>query len=136
MTACFKTKKSLGYTKISKSQALTWLTSVIKRKLICKKMSWLLAIDFFNAAASFSWDKPPIYLHLTFAIVQFEISNWIFSVFKTWILQATADRKIKTVKQTWYFKLDNFENQVKIDRGIVTDLTRFSRFWILKNLIN
>ena len=41
---------------------------------------------------------PPIYLHLIFAILQFEISslmNWIFSLFQTWILQATAGRKIQ-----------------------------------------
>ena len=39
-----------------------------------------------------------IYLHLIFAILLFEMSslmNWIFSLFQTWILQATAGRKIQ-----------------------------------------
>ena len=54
-----------------------------------------------------------IYLHLIFAIIQLEISNWmnlIFILFQTWILQATACRKIqfklgnKSVYQTRYFK--------------------------------
>ena len=42
--------------------------------------------------------QTPIYLHLIFAILQFEISslmNWIFSLFQTWILQATAGKKIQ-----------------------------------------
>ena len=41
-------------------------------------------------------DLPPIYLHLIFAILQFEVSslmNLIFSLFQTWILQATFGRK-------------------------------------------
>ena len=40
--------------------------------------------------------KPPIYLHLLFAIFQFEIlslMNLIFSIFQTGILQAAAGRK-------------------------------------------
>ena len=40
----------------------------------------------------------PIYLDSIFAIFLFEISswtNWIFSIFQTWILQATAGRKLK-----------------------------------------
>ena len=39
-----------------------------------------------------------ICLHSIFVILQFEISslmNWIFSLFQTWILQATAGRNIK-----------------------------------------
>ena len=65
-------------------------------------------------------------MHLIFAIIQFKISNlmnWIFSLFQTWILQATAGRKIQfkiekknPVHQTWYFKLENCKNQVQIDR--------------------
>ena len=42
--------------------------------------------------------NPPIYLHLSFAILQFEIfslMNFIFSLFQIWILEATADRKIQ-----------------------------------------
>ena len=41
---------------------------------------------------------PSIYLHSIFVILQFEISslkNRIFSLFQTWILQATAGRKIQ-----------------------------------------
>ena len=41
---------------------------------------------------------PPIYLHLIFAILQFEIFSlmkWIFSLFQTGILQTTAGRKIQ-----------------------------------------
>ena len=44
------------------------------------------------------WAIPYIYLHLIFTISQFEISslmNLITSQFQTWILQATADRKIQ-----------------------------------------
>ena len=39
-----------------------------------------------------------IFLHLIFIILQFETSslmNWLFSLFQTWILQATAGRKIQ-----------------------------------------
>ena len=42
--------------------------------------------------------KTPIYLNLIFTIFQFKISslmNWIFSLFQTWILQATTGRKIQ-----------------------------------------
>ena len=44
-----------------------------------------------------------ICLHSIFVILQFEISslmNWIFSLFQTWILQATAGRKIQFICQT------------------------------------
>ena len=43
-------------------------------------------------------EYPPTYLHSIFAILQFEISslmNLIFSLFQTWISQATAGRKIQ-----------------------------------------
>ena len=48
--------------------------------------------------------SPPIYLHLIFAILQFGISSleslvwwtwFLHSLFQTWILQATAGRKIQ-----------------------------------------
>ena len=42
--------------------------------------------------------NPPIYLNSIFAIFQFKISsltNLIFTLFQTWILQATAGRKIQ-----------------------------------------
>ena len=69
-----------------------------------------------------------IYLNWIFTILQFEISslmNWIFSLFQTWILQATAGRKIQfklgkhPVHQTRYFKKENCKNQVQIDRGSI-----------------
>ena len=42
--------------------------------------------------------SPRLYLHYIFAILQFEISslmNLIFSLFQTWILQATSGRRIQ-----------------------------------------
>ena len=39
--------------------------------------------------------KSLIYLHLIFAILQFEISSVKNSIFQTWILQATAGKKIQ-----------------------------------------
>ena len=60
-----------------------------------------------------------IYLHSIFEKLQFEISsllNWIFSLFQTWILQATAGRKIQfklgeknPFHQTRYFKTGELE---------------------------
>ena len=53
------------------------------------------------------------------------LMNLFFSLFQTWILQATAGKKKwfkmgkNPVHQTWYFKLENCKNQVQIDRGSV-----------------
>ena len=51
----------------------------------------------------------------------------IFSIFQTCILQATAGRKIQFklgkiqfIKLDTYFKLENWKNQVQIDRGLNT----------------
>ena len=70
---------------------------------------WILVINMYVTI-------PPIYLHSIFAIFQFEISsltNLIFSIFQTWILQATAGRKIQfkpdlvqTGKKIQFVKLD------------------------------
>ena len=87
--------------------------------------------------------NPPIYLHLIFAILQFEISssmNFIFSLFQIWILQATADRKIQfklektPVHQTGFFKLENCKKQVQIDRGNVFFPQLFTTFIPLSDL--
>ena len=70
--------------------------------------------------------NPPIYLHLIFDILQFEISslmNWIFFLVWTGFLQATQAVKIQLklgknpIHQTRNFKLENVKNQVQIDRG-------------------
>ena len=93
------------------------------------KNIWLL-FRRFEAKKNCFWDfltfsrliEPPIYLYLIFLILQFEISclmNLIFSIFQTWILQATAGRIIQfklgkknLIHQTRYFKLENCKNQV------------------------
>ena len=70
--------------------------------------------------------NPPSICILIFGILQFEISslmNLIFSLFQTWILQATAgssNLKKNPVHQTWYFKLENWKNPVQIDKGEVS----------------
>ena len=63
--------------------------------------------------------------------------NWIFSLFQTWILQATAGRKIQfkleknPVHQTQYFELENWKNPVQIDKG-----NSFQRPWRMDTLSN
>ena len=87
--------------------------------------------------------NPPIYLHLIFAILQFEISSlmiFIFGLFQIWILEATADRKIQfklektPVHQTEFFKLENCKKQVQIDRGNVFFPQLFTIFIPLSDL--
>ena len=59
-------------------------------------MAWFLVYEMIKILGYEAF--PLIYLQLIFAILQFEISsltNLIFSLFQTWILQATADRKIQ-----------------------------------------
>ena len=55
--------------------------------------NWFLELKRTRPVA---WSTTPVYLHLIFVILQFEISslmNWIFTLFQTWILLATAGRK-------------------------------------------
>ena len=55
----------------------------------------------------------PIYLHLIFGILQFEISSLM-----NWIFLPAVVCKIQ-VHQTGYFKLENYKNRVQIDRRLV-----------------
>ena len=62
---------------------------------------------------------PPIYLHLIFPILQFEISNlmnWIFFLVSTGFLLLVL--ACKNPDQTWNFKLENVKNQVQIENAL------------------
>ena len=51
----------------------------------------------------------PIYLHLIFAILQFELfslTDMIFSLFQTWILQVAAKNPVQTRKNIQFIKLE------------------------------
>ena len=97
---------------------LLWIEFVFHIYLFdCETFSWVIPSP-----------KPPIYPHLIFAIVQFDISslmNFFFILFQTWTLQATAGRKIQfklgknPIHLTRYFRLENVKNQVLIDMGSI-----------------
>ena len=89
-----------------------------------QSVSWVWSESKCNEYAT---NMPPIYLHLIFDILQFEISslmNWIFFLVWTGFLQATQAVKIqfklgkKSTLSTQNFKLENVKNQVQIDRGL------------------
>ena len=66
--------------------------------------------------------NPPIYLNSIFAIFQVKISsltNLIFTLFQTWILQATAGRKMqfklgkKSISSNWIFQTGECQKFLK-----------------------
>ena len=74
--------------------------SILVSGTTCWPHNFSLVYCLDNCFPDFQEDViwPPIYLHMIFEKLQFEISslmNWIFSLFQTWILQATAGRKLK-----------------------------------------
>ena len=82
---------------------------------------------------------PPIYLHLIFAILQFEISslkNLIFSLFQLEFTGYSRQKNpVQTRKKIQFIKLENCKNQVQIvwtcDRDIKKN-ENDSIFWSLE----
>ena len=70
-----------------------------KLRTICKFKRYAFHYVWQDTLSQFQ------YWNCIFKILKFEISclmNWIFSLFKTWILQATAGRKIDFERYIWH----------------------------------
>ena len=73
--------------------------SLVQNKILAQK-KFVICNMICSKKGTFSYT--PIYLHLIFELSS--LMNWIFSLFQTRILQATAGKN--PIHQTWYFKLD------------------------------
>ena len=116
---CTKTRRRDAFFFPKRKEAAIKTTFIFTRYYIQERSRffWLLQLAF----------SPPIYLHLIFVILQFELSSsmiWIFTVhisnmnFTNCSRQKipVQTRKKHPVHQTQYFKLEHCKNQVQIDR--------------------
>ena len=81
------------------------------------------SLGFYTESAS-----PPIYLHLIFPILQFEMSSWIFFQFWTGFFACEI--------QVWNIKLAKSKILVRIVKNVISKWTKmdylmFSSFWFI-----
>ena len=109
---------------------------VSKKENKTTKVAWFELLSILKGCAVRMYNLHSFPLSIWTRLLQFSslkymssLMNSIFSLFQT-SLQATAGKKIlfklgkNPVHQNWYcFKLENFKNQVQIDRGPVYHIT-------------